>query len=503
MGSQLSKSVKPNNGEEAGFGALMHRLFIREKLNNPFGYVLIISVVVLFSVIIGTQGLKSGVILTGVVLGVPIVFTALFNLQFGLLFTLTASFFILWFKKFLPENSPLGLTVDIMIGVMFFGMFIKQIRVRDWSFLKNPVSYVVLLWISYNILMFANPVARSREAWFYTVRGMALFIVLYYITVYIFSELKTIERLIKVCVGLSLLVALYGLWQEFAGLPSWEMNWLRSDPRLYKLVYQWGKLRVFSFLSDPSTFGILMSYMGMFCMVLATGPFSNPKRFGLFIAGSLMLIAMLFSGTRTAYVLVPAGLFFYTLLTLNKQVILALVVFVMAGTVIIMMPTSNPTLYRFQSAFGVPMVKAVLHSMNTRLDNQKRIQPFIQQNPIGGGLGSTGYFGKRFSPGTMLADFPPDSGYVRVAVELGWIGLFIYCTMLFVVLRTAIRNYVSSINPRIRTYYVAFLVMIFAMVLSNYPQDSLVMLPTSIIFYISLAAIVRLKDFDTGKKIKT
>jgi O-antigen ligase len=54
------------------------------------------------------------------------------------------------------------------------------------------------------------------------------------------------------------------------------------------------------------------------------------------------------------------------------------------------------------------------------------ITPWILRHPIGGGLGSTGVWGQRFSPGTFLANFPPDSGIIRVAVELGWIGLVIF-----------------------------------------------------------------------------
>lgn len=489
MSGSAYNSMQKNRGNAESW---LYRMVIREKLNNPFGYAVITACTILISVAISMEGMQSAVLLAAVVIGLPLVFGALFNLQFGIAMTLVASFFVLWFKKFLPGNYPLGLLIDILIGVMFFGMFIKQIAVRDWSFLKNPVSLFVLMWIVYNILMFANPSAQSREAWFYTVRGMAFFIVLYYIAVYAFNSMRALETVIYLFVTLSLLAALYGLYQEFVGLPGIEMKWLHSDPRLYKLVYQWGKIRVFSFLSDPSTFGILMSYMGIFCMALAIGPFSPRKKAFFFISGMLMLMAMIFSGTRTAFVLVPAAFVFFAILTLKRWVIFSLVVFMLFFSVLMMVPTGNSTLYRFQSAFK-PNKDA---SMNTRLTNQRNIQPFIWSHPIGGGLGSTGYFGKRFNPGSMLAEFPPDSGFVRVAVELGWIGLFLYCTLLFVVLRTGITNYVSSRNDKIRTYYVAFLLMIFAMVLSNYPQDSLVQLPTSIIFYLSLAALVRLKDFD-------
>jgi len=495
MKSSASKAV--SKGEESNFKELLHRLFVKEKLNNTFGYVFLIGCALLISITLGAQEKESAIGLIALIIGVPVLFGVLFNLQFGIILTLFAAFFVLWIKKFLPETLPLGLTIDILISVMFFGMFIKQIRTRDWSFISNPISIFLLIWIGYNLLAVANPVAESRMAWSFAVRAMAGITVFYFIAVFAFDNIRTIEIVIKVCIGLALLAALYGLYQEFIGLPGFEMRWLHSDPRLYKLVYQWGKIRIFSFIADPSTFGILMAFMGVFCVALATGPFSAARRIALLASGLLMFSAMAFTGTRTAFVLLPAGLVFFAILTLQKHVIAGLVFFLMVGTLFVMMPTSNPTIYRIQSAFK-PGKDA---SMNTRLTNQEKIQPFIQTHPIGGGLGSTGNIGRRFTPGSELANFPPDSGFVRVAVELGWIGLLIYCSLLFVALRTGIRNYVRVYNDKIRAYYVAFLVMVFAMALSNYPQDSIVQLPTSIIFYVALAALVRMKDFDksTGK----
>jgi len=498
MKTTASKTIGKNGN--TGLKELLHKWFIKEKLNNPFGYIFLFGCTLLFSIALGTQKTESAVTLIALVIGVPVLLGAMFNLQFGIILTVVAAFFVLWFKKFLPQALPLGISIDVLIAVMFFGMFIKQIRVRDWSFLKNPISIALIVWIVYNVLMVANPVAESRMAWSYSVRAMAGVTVLYFIAVYAFDNIRTIQIVINVCIGLSLLAALYGLYQEFVGLPSFEMNWLHSDPRLFKLVYQWGKIRIFSFIADPSTFGILMSYMAIFCFALATGPYTPVKRLALLLIGLLMLFATAFTGTRTAFVLIPAGLVFFAILTLQRIILAGLIFFMMIGGLFVMMPTSNPTIYRIQSAFR-PHKDA---SMNTRLTNQEKIQPFIQSHPIGGGLGSTGTFGRRFSPNSMLANFPPDSGFVRVAVELGWIGLFIYCSLLFVILRTGIRNYVRTYNPKIRSYYVAMLVMLFAIILSNYPQDSIVQLPTSIIFYLSLAVLVRLKDFDKsaggGKK---
>ena len=53
--------------------------------------------------------------------------------------------------------------------------------------------------------------------------------------------------------------------------------------------------------------------------------------------------------------------------------------------------------------------------MRVRLENQRIIQPYIHSHPIGGGLGSTGIWGERFTPDSMLSSFAHDSGFVRIA----------------------------------------------------------------------------------------
>ncbi|NJK83312.1 MAG: hypothetical protein HC912_05325 [Saprospiraceae bacterium] len=103
---------------------------------------------------------------------------------------------------------------------------------------------------------------------------------------------------------------------------------------------------------------------------------------------------------------------------------------VVIGTGFMLKSTSNPVIFRLQSAFS-PQDDS---SMQLRLRNQAYIQPFIQSHPFGTGLGSVGIWGKRFNTNSWLAGFAPDSAYVRVAVECGWVGLIIYLSMFFTAL---------------------------------------------------------------------
>ncbi len=189
----------------------------------------------------------------------------------------------------------------------------------------------------------------------------------------------------------------------------------------------------------------------------------------------------------------------FTFITFKPKVIIISAILLVLGVVVVYKSPGNATLYRVRSAF----TPAKDESMQLRLDNQKNIQPFIQNHPIGGGLGSTGDWGKRFSPNSELSKFPPDSGLIRIAVEQGWIGLLLFSIFTFGVLVLGVRTYLRSKNQQVKTYSLAFLIIVFLLTVANYPQEAIVLLPNSIIYYISVAAMVRLRQIDQETALHT
>ncbi|MFX6006691.1 hypothetical protein ABTF07_19150, partial [Acinetobacter baumannii] len=91
------------------------------------------------------------------------------------------------------------------------------------------------------------------------------------------------------------------------------------------------------------------------------------------------------------------ALILLSILKFNRQVMMAAIIGGIGILILIFIPTSNPTIYRFQTAFR-PSEDA---SFNVRKINQKRIQPFILTHPMGGGLGATGTWGQRFAPNSF------------------------------------------------------------------------------------------------------
>ncbi|MEX8546007.1 MAG: O-antigen ligase family protein [Mucilaginibacter sp.] len=374
--------------------------------------------------------------------------------------------------------------MDGLEVLLLLGFFIKQKSNPDWGFLKLPISKIILIWLVYNILEVANPAAASVFSWLYTIRTVATVMLLYFVFVYQIKSVSFVRIILKVWVALSLFAAVYAFKQEHFGFFDFEQKQL-NDPLMVSLLFINGVWRKFSIFSDPVCFSYNMVISSLLCICLTTGTFKTWKKAVLLLLALFFLLNMLYSGTRGAYVLIPAAMVMLAVLNYSPTVLKISIFAAFILGIIILMPTSNQTIYRFQSAFK-PSTDA---SYTVRAINQKRIKPFILAHPIGGGLGATGTWGQRFAPNSYLANFPPDSGYVRVAVELGWIGLFLICTLMFIILRTGIRNYFLIQDPELKSYCLAATVIVFALNVGNFPQEAIVQFPTNILFVLVAALI--------------
>jgi cell division protein FtsW (lipid II flippase) len=403
--------------------------------------------------------------------------------------------FVAWMLPFALKftSVPLGTLLDLLILLSSVGILLRQIKERDWAFMKFPLSYMILIWLYYNVMQVLNPEAQSKMAWLYTVRSVAIQQVVFFVGAYAFRANRTgIMVSLKWIILICSLSAIYGLKQQFLGFSAMESNWMMADVERYQLYHQWGLVRIPSFCYDPTTFGILMACFGVFCAALIAGATSMPHKIVLSVMLILSFWAMAYTGTRTAYGLVPIGAVFLCGLILSKRVLVIGGVLAILGTGFVMKSTSSGVIYRIQSAFK----PSKDDSMNLRLENQKKIQPYIQSHALGGGLGSCGVWGKRFNPESELAKFPHDSSFVRMGVELGWIGLILYTLLHYFVLRTGLYYYIRCRDPFIKTLYAGITTWCFMLAVACYFQEAILQLPMNVIYNVLLAMLVTLKNFD-------
>ncbi len=472
----------------------LYQKFIAEKLYNRVG--------VLLFVLSGT-GIAFGIARMGIVFGaymamgiaiIPLIYAIVAYPVIGILFTIIASYLLFGIGR-LGVDFPLGTVMDGLEVLLLIGFLVKIKPKKDWAVVKGPVSAVIILWIAYNILQVLNPAAQSQMAWLYTIRSVAFIMFSYFVYVYQVNTIRIVKLILKTWLLLSFLAALYAIKQEFIGFSNAEFQWIVSNPSVRDLLFIDAHWRKFSFLSDPVVFSYNMAISAILCICLISGVMKAWKKWALCFMTGLFLFAMLLSGTRGAFVLIPAALVLFAILKFNRRVVIFTIIAGVLITGLIMAPTSNPAIYRFQSAFK-PSEDA---SFQVRTKNQQRIQPYILSHLFGGGLGATGVWGERFAPNSYLASFPPDSGYVRIAVELGWVGLLLFCALMFIIMRTGIVNYYRIKDPELKTYCLAMVLIVFAINIGNYPQEALVQFPNNVYFYIAAAMISSLYRLDQQK----
>lgn len=473
----------------------LYRVTVKEKLLNIPGVLFFLFNAVLIG--LGIGGHMTLLAVSFGVIALPFLYAIIFIPAFGILLLLVMSYFIFGIIR-LGVNYPVGTIMDAIEWMLLIGLLVKPRLPGNWKLLKDPVGLVILLWVFYNILEVLNPAAASYLAWLYTIRSVGIVVLMYFVFRYHIRSLELVRFILYVWLGLALITALYAFKQEYIGFSIAEAQYIHDNPDVADLLFIDGHWRKFSFLSDPVAFSynMVISAILSVCMLGAVKKWW--KKILLIALTVVYLWAMSFSGTRGAYVLIPAALAFYTILNFNKYVFFASILAGMVLVVLIFMPTSNATLFRFQSAFRPSQDASYL----LRKKNQQKIKPYIMTHPMGGGLGATGVWGQRFAPESFLASFPPDSGYVRVGVEMGWIGLFLFCTLMFAMLRSAVLNFFRIRNKELKSYCLAMILVIFVLNIGNFPQEALVQFPNSVYIYLvaALAGVTLQLDQQTKTK---
>jgi putative inorganic carbon (HCO3(-)) transporter len=479
-----TRNIKPvPHKSPKRFSETFNRIFFVEKLYNPTGFILLLALAIIVAVGTAFAGVEFGVLLIVGIAALPLLYAIIAYPQFGIILLLIMAYMLFVLTQ-LGLSGPIGTIMDGIQILLVFGMFIQMKKDKNWAIFKNPITWVALIWLGYNLAEFANPQAGSRVAWLYTIRPIAITILTYFVFMFNIRSVKYIRLLFKIWLVLTCIAAAYAFKQEYIGFSGHEQAFL-DTPGTAALLFINGHWRKFSIFSDPVAFAYNMVMPSIFCICVFMLDIKRWKKIALGCMIAFFLDAMLFSGTRGANVLIPAALVLLAVLKFNRKILIGTVLAALFLIFLINVPTSNTNLMRFQTAFKPNNDD----SYNLRKRNQKAIQPYIVSHIIGGGLGSTGVWGQRFTPYSYLAQFPPDSGYIRVAVEDGWAGLLVFCIFMFVIIKTGINNYYLIEDQELKTYCLAMTLIIFAYNLANFPQEALVQFPSNILFYLEAALI--------------
>lgn len=412
--------------------------------------------------------------------------------KFGLYAVLVLSFILPILGRYIPSAIPYGLAIDILLVLSILVLFIKEYKTIQVSRLKHPVFLLMSIWMLYIVMEIFNPLAYSFEAWFYSMRGIGLYQFLIFLILFLtFREKEDVKRVMYVWIGFSILGGIWALKQSWFGVSGAEQRWLDEGGAVTHMLF--GKLRIFSYYFDAGTFGAAMGQISLICGILALSPFfKKGARISLGILALFFFYGLLLSGTRGAIAVPAVGGLVYLILTKNLKVLVpGLVIFTLAFSFLkfTSIGQSNYEINRLRTALDPENA-----SLKTRTINRERLTLYLQDKPFGGGLGTTGSWGNRFSPGTWLADFEPDGLYTRVRAETGLIGRNLYVGVWLAILGMAGRLIWKAKPSKERQYSMAFLAGFAGILMANYGNSVMSQFPISTTTFISVYFIFALLD---------
>ena len=491
----LSRVIRAKDLFQSAVTRFLHKIFIEQKLNNVIGYI----VLALFAVVLGylfAKQITLGLGLVGLICGGAVIITCFLNTEVGLYINVIYSFFAFAVSRFFFHDAfPTGVASDVLILATLFSFFIQRVDLKFSinKFVHTPVVIAILVLFIYLLIELFNPYTHSFDGWYQTFRKSLDSLFLLFIAYKVLNNYNSVKKFLTLLFFACAICGLYGCIQEWHGLFDYERAWAMADDNRFGLIFIDGDFRKFSTMSDPTAYGIIMASCGILYTIIAWNEKKVSTKIILFSGVVLMFLGMAYSGTRTANAMAAAGLVMFMILTINKKSTkIFAVVSGLAFLVIMYGPFyGNSTINRFRSTFSGQKDD----SYQVRETNRAFIQPYIYSHPIGGGLCTTGGNGLRYNPSHYLAGFPPDSGYLKKALETGWIGLIIICILYFAVLKNCIRGYFETNDPKIKVLFAGCCAFLFSFYIADFAQDAIGQITDTVVYYPLIAITLNMRNF--------
>ncbi len=429
---------------------------------------------------------------TGMLIGVLAVQRCLMEPISGYYLVIFIAFFSEYPGRLLNKQLPITTFLELLVLFLFIGTYwhARKDKNQSGNLLRYSVSILLIIYILYYIIELFNPNMTNPVGWLFNSKRVLVEILFFAISYRLINTPDRFRYFIKFWIVMSLIAALYGCYQQWFGLLPMELNSL--DEHEYGILFQGGVVRKFSFLEGVGTFGSLCGTMAVLTIILAINEKNRKRKYQLALISIFLFLGMAYSGTRTFTLMIPAGLSLYILMTLKNKTTIATIFMLLLGLMFVFFaPINNPILNRMRSTLNTKD-----ESFSVRNLNRKSIQPYIYKHPIGGGVNASGVEGMRFNPNHPLAGFPPDSQLLKLALDMGWIGLAVTMLLFLIVLYQAIHYYFRMKNEEYRNYTIGCICAIFALLITLYSQVTIGQFPTILFIFGMMSLFKRLMEFD-------
>jgi O-antigen ligase len=454
------------------------------RIVNPHLLIFFLAILIVTTLIIVKTAIVGFVSIIGVILVTTLIYAVFKKPKTGIILLILLSFFVTGIARYVA--APWGLSIDGILMLIYLSLFFKGFANKvSWSKAKSPLTLVVTIWMGYILLQIGNPETKSIEAWFYAMRGVALYQWLVIPLLFIlYNKSRDLNTFFIIWGILSLIGTLKGFLQFQFGVDPFEQRWLDQGGAETHVLF--GKLRIFSFYSDAGQFGASQGHAGVVFGILAFFKKGNLKLKTFFTLVALAgFFGMLISGTRGALAVPALGGIMFLILQKNAKIlvlgaILGVSVYVFFAHTTI--GQGNAEIRRMRTAFDPNEA-----SLQVRLANQNKLKGYLASRPFGGGVGATGNWGQRFTPHTFLANTATDSWYVMIWADTGIVGLIYYLIMILFILLTGAYNVMFKLKDDWLKIQISALTCGMAgIIMASYGNGVFGQMPTGMLMYVSM-----------------
>lgn len=472
----------------------------------PYGKIALAAVLALMAFAVAYMAAHSKLVVSIIIGLLPVIvmfsIVTVTSINSAYIFFLIVHYFTVFFSRFLEwkgTSIPYGLICDATL-MYVLAIILIHFMSRTTSHKHVRIEPIVFtgLWLAFCLMEGANP-ASSNDAWLKNIRSLSLhFFAISFIAQMAFTEFRQVKRFVVLWGCLSLVTAIVTFKQKFLGFSEIDKFFLYSQMASRTHIIQSG-IRYFSIMSDAANLGAAMGVSGtLFAIAFLYEKKRKMKLFYL-LTSVLSLLAMLYSGTRSALAVPFVGLALYCLCSsVNKKVVLIAITGVTAFCFLnyTTIGDGNAVIRRARSAFNKED-----ESYLVRKKNQEILKELLKDRPFGYGIGLSGGSAARFGEEyDEIASIPTDSYYVQVWVQTGYVGLGYYLVLMFCMIGRAVYIVRFKIrDPEIKGYLTAFVCAFAGLFVMSSNNQVYAMFPNGVFAYTSMTLVFLGEYYDKQK----
>jgi len=465
---------------------------LSEFTNENGGRVIIL--LLLFSLAIYefiTAGFTPFTIVCILPLIVLLVYLAFKGKMFTFWVLIIINYFIQW-KSFPLPGIPTSLPNEMLQILLLIIALIDNRQTAHFERTGNTMLFALLVWSSFCILEVLNDTCGlgiNITAWYTGARLMAfqlLYIFLVF-SIYISSP-EILMKYIKLWAILSLFSAIWTWKQQNIGLTPGESRFLYGAGRTTHIIQGGTLIRYFSTFSDAANYGCNAAAATVAFFIFGiTSKIRKNKLFFIFV-GTLVVISMFASGTRTAIFCMAGG--FAVFIVLSKSFKIAIPSAIIGSLFFIFLAftniaNGNQQIRRMRSAFSKNDA-----STKTRDINQETMKKYMRDAPWGIGIGMMSSNVPANNKYRRMASIPTDSEYVFIWLRTGKIGMTLFIITTLIMFGGACRIVFFKLkNPSLIGIGCGLCSAFVAIQLGGYANQVLMQFPNCLTFYGGLSIV--------------